>query len=1132
MGFGRSSSRTSRRRPESAAIALCGGAIRICLKLCSVLALIAAITSAVLLVRLYQGPISLPGIASLVADQVNADSEKRRVEIGDLILTLGDDEIPAGLQFQNVSVRSSEGETLFAAPKIAAEFEMRDVLRGRVQPTEITLVNPKLELLRREDGRIQVGLVIPETDVEEEDEAGSFDAVSEVVDGFVGDVDSSPQLSKLERIRVVGADLSYDDRIAERAWRTRDANLEISKYERGARAVLTVDDLGGEGSGLSLRMLADRQRGQAGTLITMQFGSAVARDLADQAPGLEWLSLVDGPIEGRASALMLPDGSIQDLNGVALLEKGALDLDGDTFAYDFARLAFEMDEATRTMHVTDFTANADDFDVQMKAVAELAVDADGEIASISMESEIQRISVALPTVFESDLRFDAAAVTARWHRADNSFQIASADLMTSDTVFHLSGWLRDRGSGWHGDLRLHAEDSPIDNILSIWPLDVATNARVWVDDNITAAHIRELLMQVRIAGGDPYLSMDFNFEGLEAHYLRPMTPLKSVSGRAHLEDDYLNLVVDEGQISPANSKTIAVAGSTIHLTDLYDDLPIAEIDVQGNGPVTSVLNLIDEPPLTLIQKLGADLSVKGGSANMDVSIRFPLLNDLKLEEVEVAANADLSGVALDYQASETANLAVASDGLTLKADTSRMSLAGPARLDGVQSELNWTEVYSGANSGTRLDLRSTATPESLAKFGLTDLPLSGSVPFELSLRQEGGRDVSIKIDANLEPAELSIPALSWRKPKGAGGSLALELTDGDKLAIDRFELKSADATMGGRIDLDADGNFVSAELSRLALKNVFDIAGKVSRNAKNHYIAIISGKYIDVAALRERRPSDTLGDDGDDVSVDASFDLDRVRLVDEIVLSGASGSFGSAKDGAVNARLRGSLSGRAGILATYSGNPDRGGKLKLESGNAGQVLETIGLYDGASGGTMVVNADVGAEQNIAGVLQIDDLRVRSEATFRNVLRSGGLDEAEATIENTGIKFEKVWVPFRIQDDQIRLTDAIAAGSDLALKLNGTIDQEAGNLDLRGVLSPAFGLTGALSDVPVLGAILSGGRGEGIVAMTFTLKGKSENPDLSVNPLSLLTPGFLRNVFEGEERAVSDDFKGLIENADR
>ena len=592
------------------------------------------------------------------------------------------------------------------------------------------------------------------------------------------------------------------------------------------------------------------------------------------------------------------------------------------------------------------------------------------------------------------------------------------------------------------------------------------------------------------------------------------------------------LQVDKGQITPAASGKIIVDGSGIRLTDLYGDLPIAEINVQGGGPVASVLRLIDEPPLTLIRKLGTDLANVGGNADMDVALRFPLLDDLKLEEVEVVADAGLSGVSLDYPVSDALVLDVTSDSLNLRANTSQMSLSGPVRLDGVDSELDWTEVYSGANSGTRMDLKSTANGEVLAAFGLSDLPVSGPIPFELALHQAGSTVSAIKIAADLEATELSLPELSWRKPKGKRGKLELELADGDTLAIERVRLETADAIVDGRIDLDAEGAFASAEFRRLTLKDTFDVAGKLNRTSGNHYVAIIAGEYVDVSAVRERRRSELPSDGSEHLSVDATFDLDQLRLRDDIVLSNASGSIGSAADGAVNARMRGDLSGRAGILANYSGNPDRGGKLKIESKNAGQVLETIGLYEGASGGNMVVNADVGAAGNVDGTLQVDNLRVRSEATFRNVLRSGGLDEVESSVESGGIEFSKVWVPFRITDDEITLTDAIAAGSALALKLNGTIDQANGDLNLRGVLSPAYGVTGALSNVPLLGEILSGGRGEGIVAMTFTLKGKSENPDLSVNPLSLLTPGFLRNVFEGEENETSEGFRRLTQDPDR
>ena len=39
-------------------------------------------------------------------------------------------------------------------------------------------------------------------------------------------------------------------------------------------------------------------------------------------------------------------------------------------------------------------------------------------------------------------------------------------------------------------------------------------------------------------------------------------------------------------------------------------------------------------------------------------------------------------------------------------------------------------------------------------------------------------------------------------------------------------------------------------------------------------------------------------------------------------------------------------------------------------------------------------------------------------------------------------------------------------------------------------------------------------GEGIIGMTYSIKGNAEEPSVSVNPLSMVTPGILRRIFEG------------------
>ena len=40
----------------------------------------------------------------------------------------------------------------------------------------------------------------------------------------------------------------------------------------------------------------------------------------------------------------------------------------------------------------------------------------------------------------------------------------------------------------------------------------------------------------------------------------------------------------------------------------------------------------------------------------------------------------------------------------------------------------------------------------------------------------------------------------------------------------------------------------------------------------------------------------------------------------------------------------------------------------------------------------------------------------------------------------------------------------------------------------------------------------GGKGEGIFAATYSVTGTTEEPKIVVNPLAVLAPGFLRNLF--------------------
>jgi hypothetical protein len=53
----------------------------------------------------------------------------------------------------------------------------------------------------------------------------------------------------------------------------------------------------------------------------------------------------------------------------------------------------------------------------------------------------------------------------------------------------------------------------------------------------------------------------------------------------------------------------------------------------------------------------------------------------------------------------------------------------------------------------------------------------------------------------------------------------------------------------------------------------------------------------------------------------------------------------------------------------------------------------------------------------------------------------------------------------------------------------------------------------LGHFPVIGTLLTGGEGQGMFAWSFRLTGSNDNPSVMVNPLSALTPGLLRHLFD-------------------
>ncbi|MBT3399584.1 MAG: DUF3971 domain-containing protein, partial [Rhodospirillaceae bacterium] len=113
----------------------------------------------------------------------------------------------------------------------------------------------------------------------------------------------------------------------------------------------------------------------------------------------------------------------------------------------------------------------------------------------------------------------------------------------------------------------------------------------------------------------------------------------------------------------------------------------------------------------------------------------------------------------------------------------------------------------------------------------------------------------------------------------------------------------------------------------------------------------------------------------------------------------------------------------------------------------------------------------------------------------------------------GLTFRRVEVPFTVTDKEITIKEGKARGADIGILASGRIDRETDQLELTGEIAPAYTLNSLLADIPLIGTVLSGGA-DGIFAATFRVGGSLDDPDVSVNPLSVLTPGIVRRLLTG------------------
>ncbi|WP_152462392.1 DUF3971 domain-containing protein [Roseivivax sp. THAF30] len=983
------------------------------------------------------------------------------------------------------------GQEIASLGSLRAGLSVPDLLQRRLALREADASGLLLTLERDTGGAFSLGFGI--TPGEERPDLPT-------VIGRIDEALGTPLLSGLDRVEIDAITLSYSDARAGRTW-TADGGALVAERSLGTlRIDGDVTLLGGETGLGQVEISAESGIGDRDLSFGLALDNLASGDIATQSPALAWLDAIRAPITGDLRGYLTETGALGGLDVALAMGEGALQPTPGAKPVRFsgARTAFGYIPQTRSLRFTEIAV--DSAFGRAEAEGRVTIAEEGDFVG---QFELSDLVTNPDGVFEAPLEVGRAEADLRLSVDPFRLDLGRLRVFDEDMPLRASGRASAGGNGWEVALDAQLDNARPDKIITYWPGRIAPGTRNWVSQNVEDGVLRDARVALRFTPGmdAPMRYFDLRFEEARVRFADTLPPVEDATGQLVIHDDRLAVSVVKGVANPEQGGRIDLAGTEFVIADASQKPATGEVRLNASSSVTALLSFLDANPLRVMQRANRPVALVEGDMTASGTLRLPLRDGIRLPDMDIdlagsVANAE-SGLVVPNRilASERLDVAVTETGLTVsgQATLSGVPLSGTFRLP--------FGAEAGQPATVTADLR--LSDSAARAFGVT-LPegfLQGEGPGRFELTLSDGVAPSFDLTSNLAGVGLSIPAIGWSLGTGQQGRFALSGRLGDQISIDRVALSGAGLSAEGAVALAPSGGFERLDLPQVSVGGWFSGNVAVTNRGAGRPPAIaIRGGSLDL----RRATFGGAGGGGGGAGVPLSVALDRLTVTEGIVLSDLRGEFQAA--GGLNGSFTSGLVGD-GVRLSGAAVPRNGGTaIRLQSDNAGAVLEATGLFgqidDGALDLTLVPVR--GAAGTYDGRLSVTDARLRNAPALGALLDAVSIVGILDQLEGPGIYFSDISSAFRLTPSQVVVERASAVGPSMGISVDGYIGLANRRLDLQGVFSPIYFLNG-------VGEVLTR-RGEGLFGFNFNVTGSAAQPRVAVNPLSVFTPGMFREIF--------------------
>jgi len=675
-------------------------------------------------------------------------------------------------------------------------------------------------------------------------------------------------------------------------------------------------------------------------------------------------------------------------------------------------------------------------------------------------------------------------------------------------------------SHFPGKLGIVLDDVPVAKFGTLWPPTLSRGGRRWVLANVHDGVLDQAAVQLDLEVDPAARSAEIvsargsmRYHDLTINYFSGLAPVRKVSGTAVLVDKRLEFTPTGGTV-----KSVQITGGSLDISDLGAPVEWQTIDLTLAGPIRDVLEVIDVKPLRYAHDIGVDPARVAGRTEFNLHFRFPLLRSLKFDDVEYGVRATLTGAAITRAAIDRD----LSDG-DFALDISRpgMHLQGNARFDGVPIRIDGGVAFKPKNGPRgRYRVVLTIDDEQRRRLALDYLPdrITGPVGIDLTYSVFDAGRAEAEASLDLRAASLSVAEAGWNKaPDTAGsGKLVLDLANEQITRLREIEVKTAGLYGKFGIKLTPDRERIErVEIERLVIGDD-DIAGHVARRLEGGWRVELHGPRLDLTHWLNDSRSDSLSQHSaadPPLLIDAR--LGRLILGPRRQVRDLSAQLFREGDNWQSARIDAHfVNGHELSLRFGSGSEKRG--FSFLSDDLGSTLSLLDVTENIVGGRIAITgqvSDAAGKRVLRGHVDGDNYNLIRAPGLAKVLSLTSLNAIGSMLAGSGIPFSTLRGDFAYNKDRLVLENLLAYGGALGVTANGLLELGPHRLDIQGTIVPAYTLNSIIGNVPVLGSLLLGGDGQGLFAANYRVTGSAADPQVSVNPLSALTPGFLRRLFQ-------------------